>query len=174
MTWNESEETLRDKLNQIHTQYPHLHFTISIGKTIHYLDAELSQTDGTLRTNVAKNVDTEPYSLPFVFGHRRNKFLTLLRASLIRAASCCANVLDFASEWEDLQLSFQYNRYSNDFIIYQIQSFLEEFQVHDHQIHLGESYYNQELYETLRRNIHLYHQRQKSAHILSEQWRHFP
>ena len=168
MTWNESAETLRDKLNQIHTQYPHLNLTILIGKTIQYLDAELSQTDGTLRTDVAKNVDTEPYSLPFVFGHRRNKFQTLLRASLIRAARCCANVLDFASEWEDLQLSFQYNRFSSDFIIYQIQSFLEEFQVDHLHIHLGESYYNQDLYDTLRRNIHLNHQRQKPTQNLSE------
>lgn len=162
MTWNESEESLRDKLNQIHTQYPHLNLAISISKTIHYLDAELRQTDGTLRTDVAKNVDTEPYSLPFVFGHRRNKSKTLLRASLIRAARCCANVQDFANEWEDLQLSFQCNGFSSDFVIYQLHSLLEEFHVEDLQIHLGESYYNQELYETLRRDIRLNHQQQKT------------
>jgi hypothetical protein len=117
MTWNESEESLRDTINTFSTQHPHIQMTISVDETINYLDTEISDIDGTLKTKVAKDIDTEPHSLPFVFGHRRNKYKTLLRAALIRATRSCAHVSDFVNEFEGIQISFHHNRFSNDFIV---------------------------------------------------------
>ncbi len=66
---------------------------------------------GNLKIQVAHSLDIEPYSLPFVFGHQRNKYKTLFRAALIRAARCYTTVFDFPNEFQHLQLSFRHNRF---------------------------------------------------------------
>ncbi|CAF2935437.1 unnamed protein product [Rotaria sp. Silwood2] len=161
-TWNESEDRLRDILHTIHRQQPNIQISLSISQNINYLDINISHDhNGDLKTQVNHNRNTEPYSLPYVVGHPRNSYHTLFRATLLRATRCYAQVFDFVNELQDIQLSFQYNRFSNDFISDQIQLFLEEFGVPQMNVYCGEIFSNQSLYDHLRYNVFNYHQRRK-------------
>ncbi|CAF4873205.1 unnamed protein product, partial [Rotaria sp. Silwood2] len=159
---NESEDRLRDILHTIHRQQPNIQISLSISQNINYLDINISHDhNGDLKTQVNHNRNTEPYSLPYVVGHPRNSYHTLFRATLLRATRCYAQVFDFVNELQDIQLSFQYNRFSNDFISDQIQLFLEEFGVPQMNVYCGEIFSNQSLYDHLRYNVFNYHQRRK-------------
>jgi hypothetical protein len=161
-TWNESKETLRDRLDTIHAQDPHIQITITIDQTINYLDVNIGHLDGDLKIQAAHNLGIEPYALPFVFGHPRHQYSSLPRAALMRAVRCCADVSRFANELEDLRLSFEYNGFEEDFFTDKLQLFLEEFDtVGLKALHCGEAYYDQSLYDRLRENVFNENQPQK-------------
>jgi len=151
------------------------HMEIIIHNYINYLDIYISHFDGDdLQMQVAHDLmNTEPYSLPYVFGHhhhhhqqqQHDSFTTLLRASFIRAVRCYSDVCDFASELEDIQLSFQYNRFEPDFVIDQLKLFLQEFDATKLEIYYGEYYYDQSLYDYLRANVFNYNQTEKQVKI---------
>jgi hypothetical protein len=138
----------------------------TIGDTIDYLDVNIGHIDGDLNIQVAHDVDTEPYSLPYVFGHRRHQYSTLPRAALIRAVRCCADVARFANELEHLRLSFEYNGFQEDFFTDELQLFLEEFDsVALDTLQHGEAYYDQSRYDYLRQNVSNYNQQQRKARL---------
>ncbi len=87
----------------------------------------------------------------------------MTRAAFIRATRCYANVSDFVNELQDIQLSFQYNRFKHDYFIHKFQLFLEEFNAIELELHTGEPYYDQSLYDYLRQHVYNYNQRQKEA-----------
>ncbi|CAF4059560.1 unnamed protein product, partial [Rotaria sp. Silwood2] len=144
-TWNESQERLHDLLHTMNRYQPEIQITLVANDHINYLDLHIQQHKGDLKIQVAHDLNIEPYSLPYVFGHPRNRYQTLLRAALLRATRCCTNVVDFANELQHIQLSFQYNRFTNDFIIDKIQLYFEEFSTPTLKIHCGEQYYDQSL-----------------------------
>ncbi|CAF3857895.1 unnamed protein product [Rotaria sp. Silwood1] len=160
-TWNDSEQRLHDVLHTINRQLLNMPITMSISNDINCLDVNICHLDGNLKIKVVHQLNTEPYSLPYVVGHPRHKYHSLLRAALLRATRCYANVFDFVNELVDIQLSFQYNRFSNDFIIDQIQLFLKEFGESQMNVHGGEKFYDQSLYDHLRHHVFKYHQREK-------------
>ena len=164
LTWNESKEKLEHLLHITNQQCTYLQVEWIISNQLHFLDILIStdHDDVILRTKVAHQLSIDPYSLPYIFGHARNNYRTLLRAALLRAVRCYINVFDFANELNDLQLSFQNNHFSNDFISYKILSFLEEFNVSQLKIYHGEEYYDQRLYERLRRKVIQYQRRQST------------
>jgi hypothetical protein len=136
---------------------------------------------GDLKIQVPHDLYTEPYSLPYIFGHQqRHKSRTLARAAFIRATRCYANVPDFANELQDIQLSFQYNKFEHDFFIDKFQLFLEEFDATElEKLHQGEAYYDQSLYDYLRQNVYNYNQQQKREKLKrlqrqtrQYQWKH--
>ena len=179
-TWNESKETLRDRLDTIHDQDPHIQMTITIDQTVHYLDVNIGHLDGDLKIQVAHDLDIEPYALPYVFGHPRHQYSSLPRAALMRAVRCCADVSRFANELEDLRLSFEYNGFEEDFFNDKLQLFLEEFDAGElGALHYGETQYDQSLYDYLRENVFNGHQQQKKATLkrlqrqtMSYRWKH--
>ena len=136
-------------------QCAYLRTNWSISNQLHFLDILNTNhhDDVTPRTEVVHESSIEPYSLPYLFGHPRNNYRTLLRAALLRAVRCYINVFDFANKLKDLQMFFQNNNFSNDLISYKILSFLEEFNTSQLNIYRGEQYYNQRLYEYLRRKV---------------------
>jgi hypothetical protein len=156
-----------------------MQMTITINDNINYLDVNIRHIYGDLKTQVAHHLNTEPYSLPYVFGHQQRQYRTLARAALIRATQCYINVSDFANELKEIQLSFQYNRFADDFFIYKFQLFLEEFNSTELELHKGDAYYNQSLYDDLRQNVYNYNQRQKKTKIkrfrqqtIQYRWKH--
>ena len=163
-TWNESKESLQDRLNTIHAQDPHIRMASTIDETINYLDVNIGHLDGDLNIQVAHDLDIEPYALPYVFGHPRHQYSSLPRAALMRAVRCCTDVSRFANELEDLRLSFEYNGFKEDFFRDKLQLFLEEFDsVELNALQHGEAYYDQSLYDNLRQNVSNYNQRQKKT-----------
>jgi hypothetical protein len=151
LTWNESEDKLYKILQTMNRQYPDIQMAITMSNNINYLDVNIHHIDGHLKFQVAHELDTEPYSLPYVFGHHRHRYSTLARAALIRAVRCCANVSDFANELQDIQFAFQSNGFKKDFFINKFQLFLKEFDgTKLNKLLNGETYYDQSLYDYLR------------------------
>ena len=166
-TWNESKDQLHAILQTINArQGSELPMTITMNDTIDYLDLKLSQTDGHLRIEVAHDLSTEPYTLPYVFGYSKHHSRTWPRAAFIRAVRCCASVFDFANELEDMQLSFEHNRFDKDYFINEFHQFLKEFDsIQLKNLLCGEAYYNQSLYDYLREVAYNDHQTQKRLKI---------
>ncbi|CAF1659714.1 unnamed protein product, partial [Adineta ricciae] len=156
LTWNKSEEALHQLIETINTasnRY-HFHLTITINKNnITYLDVNMSHIGRRLRTTVAHNITTHPYALPYVYGHRTSRVLTLLRSCLMRAALCCSEFYDFINECHDIQVSFEYNGFHYDYFPKGLALFLHDFHVDELRLDLNEAVYNSRLYVQLRQNI---------------------
>ena len=162
LTWNESRDQLHDLIATIHQHHPDIRMVTTVNDNINFLDVHISHIDGALKTHVAHDLNTDPYALPYVFGHRGQKYSTLPAAAFIRAARCCADVFDFANELEDIQLSFQHNRFPNHFFVDKFRLFLEEFDAIElTKLQDGEAYYDQPPYDYLRQNVSNYNQLQK-------------
>ncbi|CAF1336877.1 unnamed protein product [Adineta steineri] len=153
MTWNGTEDSLRHVIDTINRTHGHLRMTVNIHDNINYLDANISFTYGKLKTKVARNLNTDAYSLPYVYGHRRFHFLTLLHAALIRATQCCSELFEFINECNDLQISFQYNGFDNNYFTRTLRLFLQEFHIDNLKIQSGEVFYDPNLYQQLRRSV---------------------
>lgn len=158
-TWNKSEEELHNLLHSMNRQLPNMKITLVTNQNMNYLDVNIQQHHGELAFKIVHDLNTEPYSLPYVFGYPCDKYATLLRAILLRATICYVNVDDFVNELQYMELSFQNNRFSNDFIQENIQSFLNEFDASTFKIHCGKEYCHQSLYNQLRENIFKYNRR---------------
>ena len=168
LTWNDSKENLDDLLHVINQQCPYLEVTWSISNQIQFLGIQISYYHDIdpLRTEVVHDLNIEPYSLPYVFGHPPKNCRTLLRATLIRAVRCYHNVLDFANELFDIELSFQHNGFSNTFISDKIISFLEEFDACQLKTCHGEQCYDQHLYDRLQQQTVIKYQRRQTIQKL--------
>lgn len=162
LTWNESRGQLHDLLATVHQHHPDIRMVTTVNDNINFLDVNISQIDGALKIQVVHDLNTDPYALPYVFGHRGQKYSTLPAAAFIRAVRCCADVFDFANELEDIQLSFQYNRFPTHFFVDKFRLFLEEFDATELTKLLdGEASYDQSLYDYLRQNVSNYNQLQR-------------
>ncbi|CAF1110699.1 unnamed protein product [Didymodactylos carnosus] len=94
----------------------------------------------------------------------RHQYSSLPQAALVQAVRCCTDVSSFANELEDMPLLFEYNGFEEDFFIVKLQLFLEEFDtVQLEELHYGEAYYDQSLYDYLRQNVFNYNQGQKKV-----------
>ena len=76
------------------------------------------------------------------------------------------NVLDFANELFDIQLSFQHNDFLNTFISNNIISFLEEFDACQLKTCHGEQCYDQHLYDRLQQQTVIKYQRRQTIQKL--------
>lgn len=152
-TWNKSEQRLQDILHVMNQKWLTLQMTLRMRSSIHYLDVILSHTNGQFKAQVALHSETEHYSLPYVFGHSLESYVKLFRAALLRIARCYTDVNLFASALGVIQLSFQYNGFDDQFIVDQIQTFLNSFQVPDLKVYCGKQFYNQTRYDRLHCNV---------------------
>ena len=161
LTWNDSKEKLIDTIHTKNQQSVYVQINlITSNHQINYLDLTISHMEENLKIQVAHHLNIEPYALPYIYGHPRNKYRTLIRSALLRATRCYDNVSDFANELIDIQLSFKHNQFSHDFVLYKTISFLEEFDADHLKVHYGEAYYDQHLYEKLRHKVRQHQTRQ--------------
>ncbi|CAF4347656.1 unnamed protein product, partial [Rotaria sordida] len=136
---------------------------VSIDQCIPFLDHHIGHSKGNLEIKVAHDWNVEPYALPYIFGHPRHNYLTLIRAILIRAICCYAYVLDFIDEMEYLQKSMEYNQFSKHFICDQIKSFLMEFHTPEIRLFGPDQFFDQMSYDRLRRHVRKYLQDRKQS-----------
>ncbi|CAF3924385.1 unnamed protein product [Rotaria sordida] len=165
-TWNKSKQNLEDVLLEtLRRQLPTIPLLVTINQCIPFLDYHIGHNKGNLEIKVAHDWNVEPYALPYIFGHPRHNYLTLIRASLIRAICCYTYVLDFMCEVDYLQKSMEYNQFSKHFIYDQIKSFLIEF--HTSEICLfgttTDQFIDQTSYDRLRRHVQKYLQDRKQS-----------
>ena len=150
----------------LNSQYPEMKMSMTVNNNVNYLDVNISHINGDLKTQVAHDLNTDPYALPYVFGHTRHQYQTLPRATFFRAIRCYANVSDFASELEYMEFSFQYNRFPKNFLMHKFQLFLQEFNSTQLQnLFYCEPFYTQSLYDYLRQKVFNYNQDHKKVKL---------
>ena len=130
-----------------------LKISFSMSHTVSYLDVHLSHTDGHLVAQIAHHLDTEPYSLPYVYGNERMSYAELIQAILVRATRCCTTLSDFTKELKQLRFSFRYNGFQEQFADDRIQLFLDRFHVSNLKVDDGNQLDNEVLYKRLRSKV---------------------
>lgn len=165
-TWNDSQEKLREIIHSINQLQSGIQITLYIHNSIHFLDVHIQQYMGDLKIEVAHNLTVEPYALPYVVGHPRNRYQILLRAALLRAVKCCQSISDFVQEVENIEASFRHNQFMNNIMKDKIRCFFKEFGTSALEIHSsGDSYKHQSLYNYLRLNVHNYHKKHQMGKL---------
>ena len=128
-TWNGSETDLRQCLQSLGERNRHVHVETSIGRTVAFLNVHLENRLGHLYTRVHHPADQRHCAMPYVVGDARSDHSRWLRASLLRAGSCCSNVDDFHRERIQLEITALFHGYSVDFVDKHVRDFFHHFNV---------------------------------------------
>ena len=169
--WNDSKEKLVAFLNQknlTHSNHPDIRFTVSMGYSVQFLDAEISHHQGMLQARVYHHPIFEPYALPYLSDTRTSQsHASLLRAALFRAVLYCSSVREFESERLHIELSFLLNDVSLYLIQQIIEHFFLEFRIDKRGMDLDD-----DAYQFLRRCVRITYQQQSKYHLPQQQWLH--
>ncbi|CAM4838670.1 unnamed protein product [Rotaria magnacalcarata] len=85
MTWNRSENDLKNLLNDANTWHPNIKLEYKSSKSLPILDVVLTNNNGMLSTSVYHKPAAEPYVVPFISDHPRHAFVNVIQTSLTRA-----------------------------------------------------------------------------------------
>ena len=180
LTWNGSREELDSFIHRMNTKNSSIQVQSTIGTQIDYLEAHIrffcddNDHDMELETQVNHESKVEPYALPYVHDHPPDRYSTLIRAAMIRAARCCSDIYEFQQEWQYIELSFTINNFPIAFINEHVTVFFLEFNVEE----FDHTMYDQETYAEIRENVIKYEQkclqrkmeRQEQAHEYNLQY----
>ena len=180
LTWNESQEELDRFIHRMNVKNSSIQVQSTIGTQIDYLEAHIrffcddNDKEMELETQVNHESKAEPYALPYVNDHPPDRYSTLIRAAMIRAAGCCSDIYEFQQERQYIELSFTINNFPIGFINEHITVFFLEFNMEE----FDHTMYDQETYEELRENVIKYEQkclqrkmeRQEQAHEYNLQY----
>jgi hypothetical protein len=108
-----------------------------------------------LETQVNHDCKAEPYALPHVYDHPPERYSTLIRAAMIRAARCCSDIYEFQQERHYIEFSFTINNFPIGFINEHVTVFFLELNMEE----FDHTMYDQEAYEELRENVIKYEQK---------------
>ena len=109
MTWNKSENALKQILEDANTWHPNIKLEYKIGKSLPFLDILLTNINGTLSTSVYHKPAAEPYVVPFISDHPRHVFDNIVQTSLRRAIKYSSTFQLFNNERRYIKSTFLYN-----------------------------------------------------------------
>jgi hypothetical protein len=109
MTWNKSEEELKNFLDKANEWHTNIKFEYKIGKSLPFLDVLLTNNKGTLSTSVYHKPAAEPYVTPFISDHPRHVFVNIVTTALARAVRYSSTFEAFNIERRSIQLTLLYN-----------------------------------------------------------------
>ncbi|CAF1539977.1 unnamed protein product [Rotaria magnacalcarata] len=116
MTWNKSENALKQILENANSWHPNIKLEYKIGKSLPFLDILLTNINGTLSTSVYHKPAAEPYVVPFISDHPRHVFDNIVQTSLRRAIKYSSTFQLFNDERRYIKSTFLYNGYTSSFI----------------------------------------------------------
>ncbi|CAF3889969.1 unnamed protein product [Rotaria magnacalcarata] len=123
MTWNKSENALKQILENANTSHPNIKLEYKIGQSLPFLDILLTNINGTLSTSIYHKPAAEPYVVPFISDHPRHVFDNIVQTSLRRAIEYSSSFQSFNDERRFIKSTFLYNGYSFSFIDKTFQKF---------------------------------------------------
>ncbi|CAF2139725.1 unnamed protein product [Rotaria magnacalcarata] len=123
MTWNKSENELRNLLDTANSWHPNIKLEYKVSKSLPFLDVLLTNSNGILLTSVYHKPAAEPYVVPFSSDHPRHVFNNVVQTSLARAVRYCSTLEAFNHEQRYIQLALLYNGYPSTFIDREFQKF---------------------------------------------------
>ncbi|CAF4186891.1 unnamed protein product [Rotaria sordida] len=109
MTWNKSEKSLKDLLDDANKWHPNIKLEYKIGKSLPFLDVHFTNNNGILTTSVYHKPAAEPYVVPFLSDHPRHVFVNVIQTSLSRAVRYSSTFENFNNERRYIQLRLLYN-----------------------------------------------------------------
>ncbi|CAF1368235.1 unnamed protein product [Rotaria magnacalcarata] len=83
MTWNRSEEELRKFLDDVNTWHPNIKLDYKIGRSLPFLDVQLTNNNGILLTSVYHKPAAEPYMLHHIYLIILDMFSSILSKHLL-------------------------------------------------------------------------------------------
>ncbi|CAF1533511.1 unnamed protein product [Didymodactylos carnosus] len=113
MTWNKSEDRLRQFLADANTWHPNIKLGYTIGKSLPFLDVLLTNDNGQLFTSIFHKPAAEPYVIPFISDHPRHVFNNIVKTSLQRAIRYSSTFETFNYERRQIKLTLLYNGYGS-------------------------------------------------------------
>ncbi|CAF1369208.1 unnamed protein product [Adineta steineri] len=116
MTWNKSEQELKDLLDQANQWHPNIKLDYKISHSLPFLDVLLTNDYGILTTSVYHKPAAEPYVVPFTSDHPRHVFTNIIQTSLARAVRYSSTFKAFHYERRYIKLMLLYNGYPSTFI----------------------------------------------------------
>ncbi|CAF1560636.1 unnamed protein product, partial [Rotaria magnacalcarata] len=116
MTWNKSENALKQILENANTWHPNIKLEYKISKSLPFLDILLTNINGTLSTSVYHKPAAEPYVVPFISDHPRHVFENIVQTSLRRAIKYSSTFQLFNDERRYIESTFLYNGNPSSFI----------------------------------------------------------
>ncbi|CAF4271167.1 unnamed protein product, partial [Rotaria sordida] len=109
MTWNKSEKSLKDLLDDANKWHPNIKLEYSIGKSLPFLDVSFTNNNGILTISVYHKPAAESYVVPFRSDHPRHVFVNVIQTSLSRAVRYSSTFENFNNERRYIQLTLLYN-----------------------------------------------------------------
>ncbi|CAF2130273.1 unnamed protein product [Rotaria magnacalcarata] len=127
MTWNKSENALKQILENANTWHPNIKLEYKIGKSLPFLDVLLTNINGTLSISVYHKPAAEPYVVPFISDHPRHVFENIVQTSLRRAVKYSSTFQLFNDERRYIKSTFLYNGYPSSFIDKTFRKFFSDY-----------------------------------------------
>ncbi len=109
-TSNESEETIKQWLEEANKFHPNIKLTYKIAKTLPFLDVLISNNHGRLTSSVYHKLSAQPAILSFLSDHPRHIFRNIIQTLLTRAVRYSSTFEAFNIERRAIQLKLLYNK----------------------------------------------------------------
>ena len=116
MTTKGSINEIRARIERAANKDENIRITYQIDRSVNFLDVEIINECGRLRTKVYHKPAAEPYILPFTSTHSHHIHQNIPYGALLRAARICSNVYDFYSECCHIDICLLLNGYPPTFI----------------------------------------------------------
>lgn len=102
-------EAIQQMLNDANRFHPNIKLSADVGKTVSFLDVQITNNNGQLLTSVYYKDSAEPYIIPFKSDHPRHTFANIIQAALARALRYSSTSALFNVERRNLCLTLLYN-----------------------------------------------------------------
>lgn len=116
MTTNETMENIRQEIERVAHKDVNIQINYDIASSVNFLDVQITNKDGRLKTTVYHKPAAEPYVLPYQSDHPRHIHRNIPYAGILRAARICSDLDDFNKEMVRMDLSLLLNGYPPNFI----------------------------------------------------------
>ena len=116
MTTNQPVDNITAELQRAVNKDPNIVINYRMNKTVDFLDVNIMNQRGQLRTTVYHKPAAEPYILPYTSDHPRHIHRNIPYAALLRAIRIISHLDDFISERIHIEVSLLLNSYPPHFI----------------------------------------------------------
>ncbi|CAF1440935.1 unnamed protein product [Adineta steineri] len=123
ITWNTSEEKLRNFLDDANTWHLNIKLDYQIGKSLPFLNVLVTNNNGILTTSVYHKPAAEPYVVPYTSDHPRHVFGNIVQTALSQAIRYSSTFEAFHKERRYIKLKLLYNGYPSSIIEKEFQKF---------------------------------------------------
>jgi hypothetical protein len=148
MTTNQTIEEINSVIEKAKNKDINIKIQYTISTSVNFLDVDIMNENGQLRTTIHHKPTAEPYYLPYTSDHPHRTHRNIPYNALLRAARLCSNVYDFNLERLRIDISLLLNGYPPNVITDQ---FLRFFQVH--QAEFVFTHLNEQIYQQLHQNL---------------------